>query len=171
ETRFFEFLEFQGLASMWHQVLSRTTAVQVSNRFLASLQQTRCLETAHYMLQTQALKTIKKLLGQACIDYVIIKGCHVRELIYEQPAVRPAGDIDVLISLHNKVQAIQAFIDAGYQLTANPETISHAVSLTKGSLCIDLHWDILRPGRTRIPLPIDEAYGTRHPHGPNFVGA
>ncbi len=34
----------------------------------------------------------------------------------------------------------------------DPENISHEISLVKGGISIDLHWDIMRPGRTRIPM-------------------
>jgi len=37
-------------------------------------------------------------------------------------------------------------------ITCNPENISHELTLNKGGIYIDLHWDIMRPGRTRIPM-------------------
>ena len=153
ETRFSNFLQQQGLASMWHRALHNAAKNSlVSKYFLETLHQSRLLATGAYMLQSQALKKIKSTLENENINHVIFKGCHIRESIYDEPAIRPACDIDVLISSDDQTKAIQALVSAGYQFAPDPENISHEATLYTGEISIDLHWDIMRPGRTRIPM-------------------
>ena len=153
ETLFIEFLHQQDLAPMWYRTLHEAANnTLVSETFVETLHQSRLLETGNYMLQSQGLKIIKSTLDDEKINHVIFKGCHIRELIYDEPAIRPACDIDVLISPNDQIKAIQALVNAGYQVVPDPENISHEISLDKGGISIDLHWDIMRPGRTRIPM-------------------
>jgi len=153
ETRFMNFLHQQDLAPMWSKALhSASNTALVSDIFIETLRQSRLLATACYMLQSQALKQIKSTLENENITHVVFKGCHIRESIYDEPDVRPACDIDVLISLDDQIRTIQALDNAGYQFDPNAENISHETTLYKGEISIDLHWDILRPGRTRVPM-------------------
>lgn len=153
ETRFMNFLQQQGLAPMWHRALHQAANhALASETFIETLHQSRLQATGAYMLQSQGLKKIKSTSESENINHVIFKGCHTRELIYDEPAIRPACDIDVLISLDDQIKAIQALVNAGYQVVPDPEIISHEISLVKGGISIDLHWDIMRPGRTRIPM-------------------
>jgi len=153
ETRFINFLQQQGLAPMWSKALRNASDTSlVSDVFIETLHQSRLQATGAYMLQSQGLKDIKSTFESENINHVIFKGCHIRELIYDEPAIRPACDIDVLISLGDQVKAIQALVNAGYQFAMNPENISHEMTLNKGGISIDLHWDIMRPGRTRVPM-------------------
>jgi len=43
-------------------------------------------------------------------------------------------------------------LKAGFIAHHNVENISHETSLVKKNVCIDLHWHLLRPGRTRVNL-------------------
>jgi hypothetical protein len=86
------------------------------------------------------------------ISYAVMKGAHIRELVYTDPALRPATDIDILISPDQREAATRSLTGAGFELLANAENISHEATFTRNSLAIDLHWDILRPGRTRVNL-------------------
>jgi len=153
ESRFMNFLQQQGLSPMWSKALrSASNTTLVSDIFIETLHQSRIQATGNYMLQSQGLKIIKSTLDDENINHVIFKGCHIRESNYDEPAIRPACDIDVLISPEDQIKAIQALVNAGYQVVPDPENISHEISLVKGGISIDLHWDIMRPGRTRIPM-------------------
>jgi len=153
EAKFIHFLQEQGLAPLWDKYLRKEdNSNLVSNIFIESVHQSRLIATASYLIQIRALKEIKILYEKENIAHAIIKGCHIRESIYEEPAIRPACDIDVLIAPENQVEAIKVFVNAGYQILPDPEIISHEISLVNGGISIDLHWDIMRPGRTRIPM-------------------
>ena len=51
---------------------------------------------------TNSLTNIKTILDDAGADHVATQGCHTREVYYEKPALRPAEDIDILISPRDK---------------------------------------------------------------------
>jgi hypothetical protein len=66
-----------------------------------------------------------------------------------------------------KINAIKAFKQQGFDFYAKSENISHEANLVKGKTSIDLHWDIMRPGRTRIPMT-DTLLSTRQDHGSHW---
>ncbi|MFV0278425.1 MAG: nucleotidyltransferase family protein [Parahaliea sp.] len=154
EERFLHFLQQQGLAPLWSELLGDNpeTALHLAPEFLQALKKNRLDSTAGYLLQQQALPLIRRTLDGAGITHAVFKGAQLRESCYAKPALRPATDIDVLVSPADRVSAISAFLDQGFTLYAPPKNISHEVCLYKGSTYIDLHWDILRPGRTRIAV-------------------
>ncbi len=149
---FADFVVDQGLASLWHERLLGVVGEPFSSIFLQRLKTERFNAAAVYLLQKNALTTIRSVLDAQGIAHVVFKGAHFRELIYPQPAVRVASDIDLLVAPEDRHAAIEALGEAGFSPSANLENLSHELTLSKGYLDIDLHWDILRPGRTRIPL-------------------
>ncbi|MBF7730492.1 nucleotidyltransferase family protein [Pseudomonas sp. N040] len=152
EPAFAEFVIAQGLAPLWHEHLAALAEDPFSSDFHQQLKTERFNAAAVYLLQKNALATIRGVLDEKGIAHVVFKGTHLRELIYRQPALRVATDIDLLVQPADRQAAVEALGRAGFGAVISPETISHELTLTKGCLDIDLHWDILRPGRTRVPL-------------------
>jgi hypothetical protein len=146
-----DFLPRQGLSSYWHHALERhSLADAIEPVARAALKQARIAEAVSYMAQKAALRELDRLFEAKGIRYAVIKGAHVRELVYVDPALRPASDIDLLIAPEQLLAAVDALKGAGFTLFVNPDIVSHEASLARGGVDIDLHWDILRPGRTRI---------------------
>ena len=161
EKPFLTFLTNQGLAPLWHETLITTNTLSLfSPAFIGELQQISLHTTAEYLKQQHSLSRINDTLNTQSIPYALFKGAHIRELIYENPAVRSSCDIDILVAKKDKVSAIKALVAAGFTFRPNPENISHEAPLTDGKTSLDLHWDILRPGRTRVDLT-DEFLHTR----------
>jgi hypothetical protein len=105
-----------------------------------------------YMRQVAAVRTIDRLFSEAGILYAVIKGVATRERLFDDPAVRLCSDIDILVSPAQRVEAARVLVAAGYRLKLDPSVVSHEVLLATPQVAIDLHWDILRPGRTRVPV-------------------
>ncbi|MFV8819149.1 nucleotidyltransferase family protein [Haliea sp. E17] len=153
EAKFGHFLQAQGLAPFWAARLHEHGLTdQFSQQLYADLHQARLQATGQYLAQSHALKALRRVLDNSNIPHLVFKGAHTRERYFPEPALRPAVDIDVLVPREARTDAIHAFITEGFDLHALPENISHECSLTRGHTSIDLHWDILRPGRTRIPM-------------------
>jgi hypothetical protein len=108
--------------------------------------------TGEYLIQRHSLARVKEFLDEVGMVHVVTKGAHTRELYYDTPSLRPAVDIDVLVRPEDKIEAIEVFQAQGFEFYGVPENISHEACLVKGKTTIDLHWDILRPGRTRMPM-------------------
>jgi hypothetical protein len=125
------------LAPLWHKTM-RAAAFADLRRNAA----------VGYMKQRAALDEIDTLFEREGLHYAVIKGAATRELTYDDPALRTCGDIDVLVAPDQRVAAARALTSLGYRLQVHPSVVSHEVALTKRMVDIDLHWDILRPGRT-----------------------
>jgi Uncharacterised nucleotidyltransferase len=156
ETAFLRFLLQQGLAPLWDEKISQyDDTLPLSQDTLAGLHQSRLQATGNYLIQHNSLLRVTEILNAANIAHVITKGCHSRELYYDTPALRPAVDIDILVAPEDKINPIKAFQKQGYTFHGVAQNISHECSLIKGKTSVDLHWDILRPGRTRKPVVAD----------------
>lgn len=150
---FADFLRQQKLASYWHHRVARGDATgEMGTEFVDALKQARLSEAALYLGQRSVLRELDRILEVQGIVYAAIKGAQVREQVYEDPALRPAQDIDILINPDQREAAARALMAAGFRLDAKPDNISHEATFTRGVIAIDLHWDILRPGRTRVDL-------------------
>lgn len=153
EAEFTEFVIDNGLGPLWHQALHSHGAVEgLSSASLDALRESRFAAAATYSLQREVLRQIDRAFEARDIAYVVIKGVHLRELAYDDPSLRPAGDVDILVSAGQRVPAAAALVDAGFRYRPQPDTISHEASFVKPGIEIDLHWNILRPGRTRFEV-------------------
>lgn len=152
-TDFLEMLLAQGLAPLWHQrlqVLGRLEALPAA--MADALQQARIDAAARYLAQRTALARVDALFASAGIRHVVMKGAQVRECVYPDPALRPAADIDLLIAAEDRRRAAHALLDAGFSVNADPANVSHEAGFTAGAATLDLHWHLLRPGRTRTDM-------------------
>lgn len=143
----------EGLAAIWLGEIMRLPA---SRRpppdLIDALNHIRWTEAARYMAQTTALQEVDTILARAHIDYAVFKGAHIRERIWSPPSLRNANDIDILVRPDDRDAAIAALKAVGYLLQDQPAPSDHEATLTRGPVAIDLHWDILGPGRTRKPM-------------------
>lgn len=149
---FASLLLWHKLAPIWDHIAGREQQEIVCASFWNILREERFRVAALYMAQKAALIEIDQLLEAAGIAYASIKGAHVREIAYTDPSLRPATDIDLLILPDQRLSAVSSLLNAGFQIVVEKDNISHEVTLSRGKVDIDLHWDILRPGRTRHPL-------------------
>jgi hypothetical protein len=163
EDRFLKFLASNMLTPLWHETLAKHDATSFfSNDFTVKLIKASLIATGRYLKQQHSLNKVTEILNTESIPYAVYKGARIREIIYSNPTVRAADDIDILVSKTDKEKALQALVKAGYELHLSVENISHEALLSDQNAKIDLHWDILRPGRTRIDLT-DEILSNKQP--------
>ncbi len=161
EDRFLKFLAFNMLTPLWHETLAEHDAASLfSEDFTGKLRKASLIAAGRYMQQQHSLNKVAERLESESIPYAVFKGANTREQIYDNPAVRAADDIDILVSKADKTKAIQSLVKAGFAFHPDPKNISHEACLISRNGFIDLHWDIMRPGRTRIDLT-DELLATR----------
>lgn len=127
----------QQLAPLWH---ARTRTPDLAQHHMNS--------AMVYLRQRAAQLEIDGLFTERGLTGAIFKGAAIRELAYDDPALRICCDIDILVAPEQRVEAARALVEAGYRLSLEPSIVSHEVTLTKDSVAIDLHWGLLRPGRT-----------------------
>ncbi|RYF46549.1 MAG: hypothetical protein EOO27_39160, partial [Comamonadaceae bacterium] len=142
-----------NLAALWHAAIEQPGRTwELPRSTLRLLVSARINASARYMAQKNALQEMDALFEVAGIAYAAMKGAAIREVLHADPSVLQASDIDVLVDAKDRFRAAKLLVDAGYCLHLDPGNISHEVTLTSGMADIDLHWDILRPGRTRVEL-------------------
>ena len=150
---FVELLLHYDLAALWHARASSDPGwSSVPEMQRNQLQAARLAAGAHYMAQQQAIAEVDRLFDAAGIAYAVMKGALVRELLHADPSVRAAGDIDVLVSPGDRQEAARLLVGAGFKMHLDMLNVSHEITLKTASADIDLHWNILRPGRTRMDL-------------------
>ena len=146
QQEFAAYLAEQGLAGHWLARL-RQEAINDGLPFVAILRQREKIDAMRYLGQRRAIAIIEERFSEKKIPYAVMKGAHVRELLYANPAIRPSADVDILIAPPDRFKAVELLTMAGFNLSINPATVSHEVSLADNLTGIDLHWDVLRPGR------------------------
>lgn len=150
---FIAFLIQNGLANIFYEHLSKHSGESKDEQDIKNALRPYALsDAARYLSQKGTLKKIHKAFETAGVKYAVFKGAHVRESAYQEAWLRPTQDIDVLVSVNDKAAAIEALIETGMQYHPNPEVLSHEVTLTNADTAVDLHWHIMRPGRTRVDM-------------------
>ncbi|MCG6885601.1 MAG: nucleotidyltransferase family protein [Proteobacteria bacterium] len=147
---FLRFLIHHGLAPLWYARLFESGRMTGADpAFIEKLRQLRLIAEATYQMQSVTLQKLHAAFTAADISYAVFKGVQVREQVHDNPALRPATDIDVLVSKRQRDPAILALKHIGMQFVPERHNFSHEAVLVDGAINVDLHWDILRPGRTR----------------------
>ena len=147
----------QQLGPTWH---ARTQA--------KAFAESRSNAAMLYMRQAAAQREIDGLFTRYEIPYAIFKGAATRELTFDDPSVRICYDIDVLVAPEQRAAAARVLVNAGYRLRVDPQVASHEVGLVRDLVSIDLHWDLLRPGRTPASLT-DQLLSRRQRRDDRFI--
>lgn len=149
---FFDFLLAHGLTGFWWQgLVAHGLAAQSPPALAQRFKTQQQADAAQYLLQSHALRRIGETFDQAGIDHAVLKGCAVRELLHDPPHQRSATDIDILVRPAQRARAADALAGLGYRCIDEGAS-AHEATWRRGRLDIDLHWDILAPGRTRSAM-------------------
>ena len=149
---FADFLYCQRLHTCW---LDLAVDVEREARFselMPYLREYARISAARELPQQRVLSEIIELFSNHEIPWFVAKGCHLRQVLYAQPNLRPAVDIDVFVHESDKRRAIEVLTGHDYVAKPLPETLSHEIKLNRLGADVDLHWDLFRPGRARKGL-------------------
>lgn len=105
-----------------------------------------------YLAQVHWLAVIVNSLERHDISYVVFKGASVREAVYDIPSNRVACDIDLLIHPQSRAEVTERLTQCGFNEQPASQDSAHERTFSNGNVDIDVHWEILRPGRTRRPM-------------------
>jgi len=153
EKDFWNFIQFHNMAPIWYATLKKNNADScVTIDILKMLKEQAFQSTINYLKQKQILLDIRPIFIEANIRHVVYKGAHIREQLYSPQALRPSCDIDILVSQSDKVQVLKILSANAFEIRPSAKDISHEISLTRNTVTVDLHWEILRSGRTRSNL-------------------
>ncbi|MBM2840101.1 MAG: hypothetical protein HW412_629 [Bacteroidetes bacterium] len=94
----------------------------------------------------QALEKVLKKLEAGSIPVLVLKGAHLAELVYENIALRPMDDIDLLVHKQDLSKTEEALLGLGYVHTETKPPVTSPHHLTpfvkSGEAAIEIHWTI-----------------------------
>ena len=141
-----DWLIAQGLGAMWCERLGESAASFLSEKDQARLRDADRGARALFMAQTAAVRELDAAFCAEGIEYALMKGVAWRDDIYARPHVRIASDVDVLIDQSSLGKARATLETLGYRLHPKVDS-AHEEPWTRGAIDIDLHWQVLAPGR------------------------
>lgn len=144
-----EFVERHGLTVCWlHRMRNLHPKVGAfgESEALAVLSRREREALALYLAQSRTIQQLTQSFDQAGIRHALIKGTAWRDEIYDLPYARTATDIDLLVDETGLSTCRQRLADLGFACVTQGSR-GHEETWVRGSVDIDLHWQILAPGR------------------------
>jgi hypothetical protein len=166
-----ELAQKHGVAPLLHRNLkARYADLQVPEAIQSRLRDTyRATGIRNTRIFAQ-LNGILKGFRAAGIDVVVLKGAHLAELVYEEVALRPMADVDLLVRPGDLRAATQLLRSMGYEQSGHdatrerapqepiPENMEVDAFRKPGGLLLDLHYAIIIPKRME-KVEIAELWG------------
>jgi hypothetical protein len=107
--------------------------------------------TVQWALLEREVSGVVGALVRAGISVAPIKGFAYASSLYDNPAERPMGDVDLLV--HPRDVGAARDVLRGVGFARGPAMVMHhAEAWTRGTLAIDLHTSMIASGRARIDL-------------------
>jgi hypothetical protein len=101
--------------------------------------------------RTSALRPLVDDIRRRGGRVALIKGAAYAGSLYQRPAERPMGDLDVLVTGDSEHAAVAALQTYGFELQTRP-AFHHATAWARGDVVIDLHRSIIAAGRGSVDL-------------------
>jgi hypothetical protein len=98
------------------------------------------------------LPEVVQALREAGVRSAPIKGVAYAKRLYASPAERPMNDIDLLIRGGDRARAADVLRKLGFERSRVAGVLHHAAPYVRGDQVIDVHWNIIGPGRAHIDL-------------------
>jgi hypothetical protein len=126
---------------------------------LARLRRARAANALRHRLLMQELASVMTWTHGREIDVIVLKGAALAETVYEHAALRPMGDVDLLVHPEHREHLEELLLSQGYVLerpwTAakdwhlrNDYHLSYRKRLQGlPDACVELHWDLDLPSR------------------------
>ena len=163
--QFLDFLVWHGLAGVWLRACERQGLMtQMAPGMAEQLVNVDRAARVLHMAQGHAIRQLGAALDAQTIPFAVLKGVAIRDEIYATPHVRPATDVDLLIRPQDRQHTGELLSALGFVHTGDRSS-AHEETWQRGSVDLDLHWDVLAPGRTRRPM-VEDLLARRMRSGP-----
>ena len=159
------------LAPLLYYSLKKIDDGTVPQEIMKTLHKTYVQSLAHSIVISRELADILKALSDMQIEVIVLKGAALASTIYPDIALRPYGDIDLLVREHDRNKTEAVFSQLGYGALHNyrlgfSEKLANQTCYTKGMASIDLHWhitglphskyiDVYQFWKSAVPVNID----------------
>jgi hypothetical protein len=155
---FVDTLIFHRLTSLVYHTLTRFSREEVGQvPLLDSLRWDYLGGLRLYRLQESETRQIVKVLADAGVEVILLKGADIRHRLYDDPVCRPMNDLDVLISPADLERTRSALRRQGYTMMSRDLDLRPGFTAQFGweasfkppqgrSLFTDVHWEIQEAG-------------------------
>lgn len=162
-SRLVELAALHGVAGqVWHSLTAQdalqTVPQPAQNHLQAAVQQ------VHFdgMIHLREMALVTAALVAAGLEPIWLKGHALADLLYDDPLIRPSGDLDVLVRPAEVAAAEAALLAVGYQAQSaalHDYELAHNYHVTLlrevlpgRAVLLELHWDLGAVGLFRYDL-------------------
>jgi hypothetical protein len=151
--RFGKLAAEQRVRPLVRAALTKHGGPGISAAILRSLDE-QCRQIAMGMLAKHGeLTHIVRELAAADIPVIVLKGACLGRFVYRDIAAREMNDLDVLVPRECLQPAAEVLLDRGYKprkpfsVAADLTFMHHLPTFVKGSMAVEIHWNVTQPGR------------------------
>ena len=145
----------QRMAPLLYAQLKTFPAQDIPGRFFKRLEREYLNSAMTNMVIFTEFSRVFTVLHENDLSFIALKGAHLAEGVYSDPALRILTDLDILVRETDVSRAASLLMQIGYapwdKTVADPAD-HHLPPLVKsGTLPVEIHWDLHRvrvPGRT-----------------------
>jgi hypothetical protein len=141
---------------LYHKICSNGAASMFPDPVIHNLR-TRYLGNAgQNTVLFYQLNELVALLNNQGIPVMLLKGAHLAEFVYEDIALRPMADLDILVKEEHLSQVVRTAFDAGFRFffDKNPETEINSKDFDYGIAPEFRHFQLLKHPKTKCLLEI-----------------
>ena len=133
------------LPLLWHNLSRQGIKDPILSAYKAAWQKTWI---RNQMLMSETGRVIRAL-GNAGIQPIVLKGLPLALAYYENPGLRPMGDVDLFVQQDDLDQALRILQESGYRSTfgnfSTERNLKHSAPFSCGDRQdLDLHWQSTR---------------------------
>jgi len=144
---------------LYHRLRTFHSDISVPANVMAILRQVYLECSGRNMQLYHEVGKVLGLLRHENIPVIVLKGVHLAELVYGNIALRPMGDVDVLVHKDDLMRVEAALLGMGYAPVECHRQIAednwHFVyGLPNRELFVEVHWNFL-PSMYRFKIDID----------------
>ena len=156
----FSICQGEGISPILYKIIEKHAAFEIPSLIRDNFKAAYLLN--HFRNET-FLNDLKYLLGlfqKENIPILLLKGAALLTTLYEDPALRPMDDLDLLVHEEDLEKAHHLFITAGYPLTGKEywpwwRKFGGARSYLRDDVLVELHWNL---GGPDFPLSSAEVF-------------
>jgi hypothetical protein len=152
---------------LYHRLSTSHTGAPIPPDVFRVLRNNYLQSAARNMKLYHELGKVMKRLRQDDIQVIALKGAHLAEVVYGNIALRPMGDVDLLVREEDLGRVEEILLGMGYSPAECNRQISidnchFAYKLAGMGLSVEAHWAFM-PSDCRFGIDMDEVWGRSRP--------
>ena len=152
---------------LYHRLRTSHSDIPVPDNAMERLRHIYLQSAGRALQQYHELGRVLAQLRRAHIPVIVLKGAHSAALVYRNIAIRPMGDVDILVHEDDLMEVEAALLSMGYAPEKRnrqiAEDICHfAYGLPQSDFFVEVHWQLL-PSLHRLNIDHDGLWERSRP--------